>query len=55
MPRAKARPAADEPPATPADDKPGSEQTTVVRPADDEPVRRGGYVLTDNGWVLEEG
>lgn len=32
-----------------------SSETQVVRPAEDEPVRCGGYVLTENGWVLEDG
>lgn len=32
-----------------------SEQTQVVLPAADEPVRCGGYVLTRDGWVLEDG
>lgn len=26
-----------------------------MRQAGDEPVRCGGYVLTENGWVLEDG
>lgn len=26
----------------------------VVLPAADEPVRCGGYVLTDAGWVVED-
>jgi hypothetical protein len=31
-----------------------SEEVMVVSPAADEPVRCGGYVLTDNGWVVED-
>lgn len=27
----------------------------VILPATDEPVRRGGWVLTDDGWVPEDG
>lgn len=27
----------------------------VILPAADEPVRRGGWVLTDDGWVPEDG
>ena len=44
-PAAKPRPAKDE--------APGSEQTQVVLPAEDEPVRRGGHILTEDGWVPE--
>ncbi len=40
---------ADATPETPA----GSEQTGIVPAAADEPVRRGGHVLTDDGWVPE--
>lgn len=32
----------------------GSEEVMVVLPAADEPVRCGGHVLTDEGWVLED-
>lgn len=31
----------------------GSEETLVVPPAADEPVRYGGHTLTDEGWVAE--
>lgn len=31
----------------------GSEEVMVVLPAADEPVRCGGHVLTDDGWVLK--
>jgi hypothetical protein len=27
----------------------------VILPAADEPVRRGGHILTDQGWVVEDG
>jgi hypothetical protein len=27
----------------------------TVLPAEDEPVRCGGYVLTEQGWVVEDG
>jgi hypothetical protein len=30
-----------------------SEEVMVVPPAQEEPVRCGGHVLTDRGWVLE--
>ena len=30
-----------------------SAETMRVLPASDEPVRHGGHVLTDHGWVLE--
>lgn len=36
-------------------DTPGSEEVQVILPAADEPVRCGGYVLTDDGWVVEDG
>jgi hypothetical protein len=26
----------------------------VVPPAEDEPVRLGGHILTENGWVVED-
>lgn len=45
----------DEPTATEGEAEPaGSEEVMVVLPAADEPVRHGGHVLTENGWVLEE-
>lgn len=31
-----------------------SEQVLVVPPAEEEPVRAGGWVLTENGWVTED-
>lgn len=33
----------------------GSEEVQIILPAADEPVRRGGWVLTDNGWQPEDG
>lgn len=36
-------------------DTPGSEEVQVILPAADEPVRCGGHVLTDAGWVVEDG
>lgn len=30
-----------------------SSETMVVLPASDEPVRMGGHVLTEAGWVVE--
>ena len=32
-----------------------SEEVITVLPAEDEPVRCGGYVLTEDGWVVEDG
>lgn len=32
-----------------------SEEVMVIASAQDEPVRMGGYILTDDGWVLEDG
>lgn len=32
----------------------GSEEVMVVLPAADEPVRLGGHILTDQGWVVED-
>jgi hypothetical protein len=31
-----------------------SEEVMVVPPAEDEPVRLGGHILTENGWVVED-
>lgn len=55
MPRARkdAGPATP-PPVQPDPDSPGSEEVQVVLPAEDEPVRCGGHILTENGWVLED-
>jgi hypothetical protein len=57
MPRAKksddAGPATP-PPVQPDPDTPGSEEVMVVLPAD-EPVRCGGHILTEDGWVVEDG
>lgn len=50
------RPATRQRPAT--EDKPEpsrSEEVQIILPAADEPVRRGGWVLTDNGWQPEDG
>jgi len=50
MPRKKA----EAPPvATTPSGESSSEEVQVILPAPDEPVRRGGYVLTDDGWRLE--
>lgn len=32
-----------------------SEEVMVIAQAADEPVRCGGYILTDDGWVVEDG
>jgi len=42
-----------EPDAIGAENENRSEQIQVVLPAADEPVRRGGHILTDQGWVAE--
>lgn len=39
---------------TPAEDDPRSSETMVILPAADEPVRRGGHILTEDGWVPED-
>lgn len=52
MPRAKAKPdpaPGDEPESM------RSEEVMVIPPAQDEPVRMGGHILTENGWVVEDG
>lgn len=53
MPRAKKTDTAgpDLPPDQPQSMR--SEEVMVVPPAQEEPVRCGGHVLTDRGWVLE--
>ena len=49
----EAKPAAAPQPPAEHDDQPGSEQVQVVQTTE-EPVRYGGHVLTDNGWVPED-
>lgn len=53
MPRAKKtdEAAPETPPAPPEPMR--SEEVMVIPPAEDEPVRMGGYLLTDKGWVLD--
>ncbi len=43
------------PPVTPPspEEPSSSEEVQVLAPASEEPVRRGGYVLTEDGWVLD--
>lgn len=56
MPRAKAKP--DPAPGDTTPDEPESmrsEEVMVIPPAQDEPVRMGGHILTENGWVVEDG
>lgn len=55
MPRAKKTAEPGSPPG-PAqqDDGNRSEEVQVVLPAADEPVRRGGHILTEDGWVVED-
>ncbi len=40
-------------PPSPEEPSSASEEVQVIAPASEEPVRRGGYVLTEDGWVLD--
>jgi len=51
--KAASRPAAETPSPAEPDEPDRSDELQVILPASDEPVRRGGYVLTENGWELE--
>jgi len=51
--KATSKPAADTPSPAPPDEPDRSDQLQVILPPAEEPVRRGGYILTEDGWQLE--